>query len=203
MTRVVCTGLAAVTGLGIGAAQLGGALREGHRAWSDADPGPGVAASLRFRDVKHLAGVSAIRPGTMTAPTLLAVAASGLAMEDAGLGLPVDADEASGRIYQVGAGTNVPDLARHLRLMHHLRASEEANAGVYRLDDSRLAEGMKGFTGFEFLKLMNNMPGAHGGIQSGSMGPCNTFLGPATSGMQALGRAFRAVRDGRASVAVQ
>ena len=51
-------------------------------------------------------------------------------------------------------------------------------------------------TSFEFLKLMNNMPGAHGGIQAGSRGPCNTFLGYATSGMQAVGRGFLDVRAG-------
>ncbi len=59
---------------------------------------------------------------------------------------------------------------------------------------------MHGFTAFEFLKLMNNMPTAHAGIQARCQGPVNTFLGTPAGGVQAIGRAYEVIRDGLADV---
>ena len=163
-------------------------------------PGFGAPADFVHKDLRGLPGGRGLRPGTMTAHTFLAVSGVGRALRNAGLEDPSsDADAvAERRGAFIGTYTNFPAMQKHLRLAHAMGSPEAAVAGDYEIDDSRIGGGMKGFTGFDFLKLMNNMPTAHVSIQANVRGPANTFLGHSSVGLQAIGRAWDAIRLGQA-----
>jgi 3-oxoacyl-(acyl-carrier-protein) synthase len=200
------TAYGAVTGAGDEA--------EFRAAWMDGDsairpfegdrdglpPGYGATIPWTHKQLRSLPGGRSMRPGTMTASTFLAVAAVGQALANAGLDDPAaDAPEVAERrgVY-LGAYTNFPALKKHLKLVHTMSEAAAASDGSYRIDDSRIMDGMKGFTGFDFLKLMNNMPTAHGAIQAHGRGPANTFLGYSSVGLQAISRACDGLRLGLA-----
>jgi len=163
---------------------------------------PGFGAPARFvhKDLRGLPGGKGLRPGTMTAHTFLAVGGVGRALLNAGLEDPAEdppsVTERRGAF--IGTYTNFPAMQKHLRLVHAMGAPEAAEAGDYSIDDSRIGGGMKGFTSFDFLKLMNNMPTAHVSIQANVRGPANTFLGHSSVGLQAIGRAWDSIRLGHA-----
>jgi act minimal PKS chain-length factor (CLF/KS beta) len=136
----------------------------------------------------------------MTQHTFLAAAALGRALKSAGMADPPadppDVQERRGAYF--GSYTNFPELKKHLKLTHGMASPEAAREGRFEVDDARVMPGMKGFTGFDFLKLMNNMPTAHATLQAGARGPANTFIGHASSGMQAIARAWDGLRLGMA-----
>jgi 3-oxoacyl-(acyl-carrier-protein) synthase len=194
------TSAGAVTGLGDEVAFLDG-LFAGRTAVSpfvgsheDLPPGYGAPVAFGHKDLRGLPGGRGLRPGTLTAHSFLAVCAVGRALAGAGMDEPQDAEpaEMDRRGVYLGTYTNFPDMKKHLKLVHTMGDPGAAAEGRYVIDDARIAEGMHGFTGFDFLKLMNNMPTAHAAIQVGARGPANTFLGHASVGLQAIGRA----RDG-------
>jgi len=203
-TDVFITGFGAATGLGDEAA-LAEAMRTGTSAVApfegsheDLPPGFGAPVALKHKDLRALPGGRGLRPGTLTAYSFLGVLATGRALLDAGLTAP-DTDEPATmdrRGVYLGAYTNFPEMKKHLKLVHYMGDPAAAEAGDYIIDDGRILDGMKGFSGFDFLKLMNNMPTAHASIQAGARGPANTLLGHASVGLQAIGRAWDAIRLG-------
>jgi len=163
-------------------------------------PGYGAAVPWKHKELRGLPGGRGMRPGTMTASTFLAVGGVGRALANAGLEDPSsDSPEVADRrgVY-LGAYTNFPALKKHLKLVHIMGSEAAAEAGEYQIDDARIMDGMKGFTGFDFLKLMNNMPTAHGAIQAHGRGPANTFLGYSSVGLQTISRACDGLRLGLA-----
>jgi 3-oxoacyl-(acyl-carrier-protein) synthase len=158
-------------------------------------PGYGAAVDFGQKQLRHLPGGRGLRPGTMTANTFLAVGAVGRALQAGGLDDPSTEppEVADRRGVFLGTYTNFPEMAKHLKLAHLQGSPEAAAEGRYVIDDARIEPGMKGFTGFDFLKLMNNMPTAHAGIQAGARGPANTILGHSAAGLQAIGRGWDAL----------
>jgi 3-oxoacyl-(acyl-carrier-protein) synthase len=164
-------------------------------------PGYGAAVAFAHRDLRALPGGRGLRPGTMTDPTFLAVGAVGRALAGAGIDDPAGDEDAVAeqRGVYLGTYTNFPPMKKHLKLAHFIGSVQAAERGDYVIDDSRIQGGMKGFTSFDFLKLMNNMPTAHAAIQANARGPANTFLGHSSVGLQAIGRAWDGLQLGLAA----
>jgi 3-oxoacyl-(acyl-carrier-protein) synthase len=97
----------------------------------------------------------------------------------------------------IASYTNSDKFDKYVRFAHHVIARKDDGVSI---DDSQVPAAIKKFTAFEFLKLMNNMPTAHAGIQARCQGPVNTFLGTPAGGVQAIGRAYEAIRDDLADV---
>lgn len=163
-------------------------------------PGYGAPVAFTHKELRGLPGGRGLRPGTMTDHTFLAVGAVGRALASGGIDDPAgdDASVADRRGVYLGTYTNFPGLKKHLKLTHFMGSPEAARTGEYVVDDGRIEAGMKGFSGFDFLKLMNNMPTAHAAIQANARGPANTFLGHASVGLQAIGRAWDSLQLGLA-----
>jgi len=202
VSDAVFTAFGAVTGAGDEVAFRESWLegRSSVRAFDDkAHDGlpPGYGAPLAFvhKDLRGLPGGRGLRPGTLTAHSFNAVGAVGRALANANIDPESDDVETADRrgVY-LGTYTNFPAMAKHLKLAWLMADGDSAAAGEYAIDDGAIPTGMKGFTGFDFLKLMNNMPTAHAAIQAGARGPANTFLGHASVGLQAIGRAWDALR---------
>ena len=158
-------------------------------------PGYGAPVAFSAKELRGLPGGRGLRPGTMTASTFLSSCAVGRALHNAELVDPsADADELADRrgVY-IGTYTHFPKLKKHVKLVHVMGNTEVGQSGHYAIDDHRIMAGMKGFTGFDFLKLMNNMPTAHGAIQANARGPANTFLGHGSVGLQVVGKAHDAL----------
>ena len=202
--QVVITGFGAVTGVGDDEALRAVWLAGGTGVRSFADdkdvgglpPGYGARVDFPHKELRQLPGARGLRPGTMTEFTFLACAAVGRALRSAGIDDPEHDDVAvmDRRGVYLGSYTNFPKLKKHTKLAHVMGSVAEAEAGEYVIDDARIEQGMKGFTGFDFLKLMNNMPTAHAAIQAAARGPANTLLGHAPVGLQAIGRAVDGLR---------
>lgn len=194
---ILITGIGAVTGAGdedaFRAAWLEGrsAVRPFVKDAEGLAPGYGAQVDFAHKDLRGLPGGRGLRPGTMTEFTFLACGAVGRALQSAGVTDPGEEPEEvmERRGVYLGSYTNFPKLKKHTALTHRMADPEAAARGEYVIEDARIADGMKGFTGFDFLKLMNNMPTAHASIQAGARGPANTFLGHATVGLQAVGKA--------------
>lgn len=207
----VITSLGAVTGAGDEVATRRLQLQGGCavRPFADRDheglpPGYGAPVAFAQKDLRELPGGKAMRPGTMTLHTFLAVSAAGRALLAAGIGEAGSEPEATAerRGVIMGSYTNFPELPKHLKLTHSMASPGAAAQGRYEIDDARAEPGMRGFTGFDFLKLMNNMPVAHTTIQAAARGPANTILGHCAAGLQAIGRAWDALLLGQADQVV-
>ena len=204
--EVVITGWGAWTGAGddeeTRAAWLEGrsAVRDFEKDLVGLPPGYGAWADIPFKALRSLPGGRDLRPGTLTAFTKLACAAVGRALHNVGISDPAaDADSVADRrgIY-LGSYTNFPEMKKHLALTHAMGDGDAAARSDYAIDDSRIMDGMGSLRGFDFLKLMNNMPAAHTTIQANARGPANTYLGVSTAGLQAVGRAVEHIDDGLA-----
>ena len=203
---IVITGLGAVTGSGddeaFRAAWLAGesAVRSFEKNAEGLPPGFGAQAAFAHKDLRKLPGGRGLRPGTMTEFTFLACGAVGRALQSAGVLSPEEdsAETMERRGVYLGSYTNFPKLKKHTKLTHVMGDPAEALHGRYVIDDGRISQGMRGFTGFDFLKLMNNMPTAHASIQAAARGPANTLLGHASVGLQAVGKAVDGLRLGLA-----
>ena len=204
--RIPITGSGALTPFGLGTDPVWEALMEGRSAVAPllppldlAAPGYGAQVTARWPDLRPLPGARGHRPATMTRYSYLACGAIGSCLADAAVDLS-DAPEQRGLF--IGSYCNMDLMKKYIQLAHVMADRDSWESGRHRIDDDRTMLGLKRFTGFEFLKLMNNMPTAHGGIQGACKGPCNTFLGFAAAGLQAIGRAGRAIEDGQASVMI-
>jgi len=202
--RVLITGYGAATPFGLGAAALHEGMMAGEskvetlkEPLDQLRPGYGGVVSLTARDVRGLPNSRDMRPGTMTRYTFLSTLALGNAMAHGEV--PFDeGDAALRRGFYVASYTNSDRFDKYVRFAHHV--SGEDASGEPTILDAEVPTAIRKFSGFEFLKLMNNMPTAHGGIHARCQGPCNTFLGTPSGGVQAIGRAAIVIRDGLADL---
>jgi len=200
--RVLITGYGAATPFGLGADALHEGMMAGEskveklkEPLDQLRPGYGGVVSLTARDIRGLPNSRDMRPGTMTRYTFLSTLALGNAMAHGDV--PFDeGDAALRRGFYVASYTNSDRFDKYVRFAHHV--SGEDASGAPTILDSEVPTAIRKFSGFEFLKLMNNMPTAHVSIQANVRGPANTFLGHSSVGLQAVGRAWDAIRLGQA-----
>jgi 3-oxoacyl-[acyl-carrier-protein] synthase II len=202
--KILITGAGAVTpfGLGVDALYQGMLAGETKVAALPDDrealrPGYGGIVLEKWKAVRGLPNTRDLRPGTMTRYTFLSTLALGTAIQDAGT--TWEQDELSlRRGYYIASYTNSDKFDKYVRFAHAV--SRRTDDGTVEIDDSQVGTAIRKFRAFEFLKLMNNMPTAHGGIQGKCQGPCNTFLGTASAGLQAISRAYDVIQDGLADL---
>jgi 3-oxoacyl-(acyl-carrier-protein) synthase len=199
--RIVVTGYGVASPFGRGAAALHEGMLAGESRVAPLEeprgslqPGYGGVVELGAKDIRVLPNSRDMRPGTMTRYTFLSTLALGDAMAQGETPWD-DGDGALGRGIYVASYTNSDRFDKYVRFAHHVSAEENGEAVIV---DARVSDAIRKFSSFEFLKLMNNMPAAHGGIHARCQGPCNTFLGTPSGGIQAIGRAAEAIRDGLA-----
>ncbi len=199
--RILITGVGAATAFGLGVDALHEGMLAGEtkvealkEPLASLRPGYGATMPLRAGAVRKLPNSRDMRPGTMTRYTFLSTLALGDAMQDGDVPFD-DGDGALRRGMYVASYTNSDRFDKYVRFAHHVIGKGEDGPVIH---DERVPDAIRKFSGFEFLKLMNNMPAAHGGIQGRCQGPCNTFLGTPSGGVQAIGRAMLAIRDGLA-----
>ncbi len=204
--RVPIRGMGGLTPFGLGIEPLWEALMEGQSAvgplpepYDLLKPGYGACVTARWPELRPLPGARGHRPATMTRYAYLACGSIGSTLADGALDLDTGSRE---RGLYLGSYCNMDLMKKYIQLAHVVAERDSWEGKSHGIDDARVMMGMKKFTGFEFLKLMNNMPTAHGGIQGACQGPCNTFLGFAAAGLQAVGRAARAIEDGQAEVMI-
>ena len=214
MDRVVITGCGVISPFGLGAEALFEGMLAGEtkvetlpEPRASLAPGYGAAISERpAKIVRKLPASREMRPGTMTRYTFLSTAALGDAMLHADVPLgneegrkdlvpPWEGSKRRGAY--IASYTNSDKFDKYVRFAHHVIARKDDGVAI---DDSQVPAAIRKFTAFEFLKLMNNMPTAHAGIQARCRGPVNTFLGTPAGGIQAIGRAYEAIRDDLADV---
>ncbi len=190
--RVVITGLGVITACG-----------NGWKAyWENARQGQSVLAPSReifpgAHPVRLLGEISGFTPGelikarksikVMSRDIQFAVAASSLAMQDAGLSAEqLELDRSGVSIGAVAPINN--DL-------------DEIGAGIFkgfdtegRLHMSRFGkDGIPALFPLWFLKYIPNMPACHVSIAHGFRGPNNTLSTSVAAGLQALGEAARVI----------
>ena len=205
---IFITGLGTFSGAGASNDAFRAALIEGGGTFSPLPeplhrlaPGFGGMPVIDRKLLRALPGARALRPSTMTRYTLLSTFGLGLTMADAGVDEAPDEAEALVRGLFVGSYVNLPEMHKQVGMSYLVRDEPAAAEGRYVIDDGKMMQGMKRFTGFEFLRLMNNMPVAHGAIQAQAKGPCNTFMGFCGAGLQAVGSGARILDDGALELA--
>jgi beta-ketoacyl-acyl-carrier-protein synthase II len=111
----------------------------------------------------------------------LAIAATKMALEDAGLQLPLDYSERVATIIGTGAGgLEVAD--RELRILR--------------------SKGFNRVSPFAMVGFLANMAAHHLSVLTGAKGPINTVVAACASGTQAIGEAVDVIRNGRADMAI-
>ncbi len=201
--KVLITGLGAITALGEGAGALWQAALLG-RSGIDFIPvrkefsnGAGeawkpIGAVIRdFDPEKFIVQKKAIK--VMARDIQLAVAAASLAMDDAGVKNLTTDRERFGVI--VGSGVLNHEL-------DELAASVKNSLGTDgKLDLKKFGEeGMPALFPLWLLKYLPNMPACHVSILFDLQGPNNTITTGASSGLQAVGEAFRIIERGSADL---
>jgi len=199
--RVVVTGFGVASPFGLGVEALHGGMLAGESMVGELPsprsalaPGYGGLVTLKAKDIRSLPNSRDMRPGTMTRYTFLSTLALGNAMDHGDCPWD-DGDDARRRGFYVASYTNSDRFDKYVRFAHHVIDQKD---GKPYINDSEVPQAIRKFSGFEFLKLMNNMPTAHGGIQGRCQGPCNTFLGTPSGGSQAIGRSMAVIQDGLA-----
>jgi beta-ketoacyl-acyl-carrier-protein synthase II len=111
----------------------------------------------------------------------LAIAATKMALEDAGLDAPLDNPERVATIVGTGAGgLEVAD--RELDILR--------------------SKGFRRVSPFAMVGFLTNMPAYHLSVLTGAKGHINTVVAACASGTQAIGEAFDVIRNGRADMAI-
>jgi 3-oxoacyl-[acyl-carrier-protein] synthase II len=197
--RVAITGMGTVTALGEGAASLWEAALAGRSGIDYRIPGGAsgewnpIGGYIRqFAAEKYVPQRKAIK--VMARDIQLAVAAAHLAVHDAAAASPeVAARDRFGVI--VGSGVlnhEVDELAYSIR-------SSVDEAG--RLDLKKFGDdGLSALFPLWLLKYLPNMPACHISIFFDLQGPNNTITAGASSGLQAVGEAYRIIQRGSADV---
>lgn len=205
-TPVAVTGVGVLSAAGLGRDAFWQALCDGRPRFAPfaapldrLAPGFGGVAEPDKRGFRDLPGTRPLRPSTMTRYTWLSTFGLGSAARDGDLQVDdLPDDEARRRGLFVGSYVNLPEMDKYVQMAYAVRDRAASADGRYVIDESRVMDGMRKFTGFEYLRLMNNMPVAHGGIQVRCKGPCNTFMGGSQAALQAVGRAAAAIATDQA-----
>ena len=202
--KILITGAGAVTPFGLGVDALYEGMLAGETKVAPLEdersalaPGYGAEVVEKNKAIRGLPNSRDMRPGTMTRYTFLSTLALGTAIQDAGTTWEQD-EQSLRRGFYVASYTNSDRFDKYVRFAHAV--SRRTPDGGAEINDAEVGNAIRKFTSFEFLKLMNNMPTAHGGIQGKCQGPCNTFLGTASAGLQAIGRAYEVMQDGLADL---
>lgn len=184
-SRVVITGLGAVTPLALNVAEMWDGLLAGRSGvtkitqFDASDLACQIAAEVKgFDPEKHINFKEARR---MARVSQLAIAAAQEAMADAGIPIPVPEPERTG----VLVGT--------------------AMGGYERADKAAFAyrqKGMRVVRPFDLISSLPNMPAYHVGFDIGAKGPLNTVVAACATGTQAIGEGAEWIRRGIADIVV-
>jgi 3-oxoacyl-[acyl-carrier-protein] synthase II len=178
--RIVITGMGAVTPLGLTAPDSWKALLAGesgiaritqfdptHFPCQIAGEVKGFVASqyMNFKDARRMSRASK-----------LATAAAKMAIEDAGLPIPVTAPEDVGTV----VGTGMGGMER-----------------AYESWDTYLSKGLTKVNPFSLTSVLPNMPSHHISLMTGAQGPISTVVAACATGTQAIGEGAELIRHGR------
>ena len=194
--RVVITGMGALSAAGEGARTLWQAVSEGRTGLGRVDA-PGASGSWQvlagvvrdFSPERYVTQRKALK--VMARDIQLAVGASSLAMEDAGLKGTASHPERFGVI--VGSGVLNHELDE---LAYSIQNSldEQGKLDLQKFGDS----GLSSLFPLWLLKYLPNMPACHISILFDLQGLNNTITTGASAGLQAVGEAFRIIQRGDA-----
>jgi len=210
--RVVITGLAPVTPIGVGVADFWNALLEGKsgiRRIQSFDPArfeSQIGGEIDGLKVAGYVPKSYRKAGKIMARDIvLAVAAAHQAVTDAGLHTKclVERGEAD-RVNldstrfgaNIGAGLICADLPELAEALHS--ATEDGKFSLAKWG----AEGMHNLTPLWLLKFLPNMLACHVTIVHDAQGPSNTITCGEASSHLAIGEAFRTIARGVADVCI-
>ncbi len=194
--RVVITGLGAITALGEGAQPLWEAVVAGRSGvdfinFDDESWKPIGATVKDFSAEKYITQRKALK--VMARDIQLAVAASSLALDDAG----VKTLELNRGRFGVIVGSGV--LNHELDELAYCVQSSVGENG--QLDLKKFGEeGLSALFPLWLLKYLPNMPACHISILFDLQGPNNTITTGASSGLQAVGEAYRIIERGGADM---
>ncbi len=200
---VVVTGLGVVIPGGVGLAAFLEFLKGGDRAIHALPPSraaglpPGFGGVVPRESLRGRFDGKLLRTSTMADATLLGVCAAHEALADAGLRYE-DGPFPEAGVY-IGSSICPPSFDKQARTALGLGERGEA-PGSWWMDDGRLGQALKSQSAFDFLKALPNMVASHLSIQGNLQGPVGTFLGSDASGLQAVGEAWHAIRNGDAEV---
>lgn len=215
--RVVITGLAPVTPIGVGVTEFWNALLEGRssvrriRAFNPARFDSQIAAEIDNLSVNDSVPKGYRKAGKIMARDIvLAVVAAHRAALDAGLRTKclIDRADVSGESNvdstrfgaNIGAGlicADLPELAEALASA----ATDTAEGRRFSLAKWG-AEGMNNLTPLWLLKFLPNMLACHVTIVHDCQGPSNTITCSEASSHLAIGEAFRTIARGTADVCI-
>lgn len=196
--RIAITGIGCVSSAGEGASALWNAAIEGRSGARWLDWGHAIGAARpagapvpAFDGEKYVAQRKSLK--VMARDIQLAVAGASLAIRDARAEkLPI-ARERFGMI--AGSGVLNHELDE---LVPPVQASLDGDG---RLDLRRFGdEGMSALFPLWLLKYLPNMPACHVSILFDLQGPNNTLTTGVSSGLQAIGEAFRVIERGAADL---
>ena len=210
--RVVITGLAPVTPIGVGVANFWNALLEGKsgiRRFQSFDPArfeSQIGGEIDGLKVAGYVPKGYRKAGKIMARDIvLAVAAAYHAVTDAGLNTKCvvergEADQVnldSTRFgANIGAGLICADLPELAEALHS--ATEDGKFSLTKWG----AEGMHNLTPLWLLKFLPNMLACHVTIVHDAQGPSNTITCGEASSHLAIGEAFRTIARGVADVCI-
>lgn len=185
--RVVITGIAAITPLGLDYQETWRNLLAGKSGigpitrfdTTEFDFPTRIAGEIKgFDATRYISRKEARR---MARCSQLAVAAAHDALQDAQLPIPVPDAERVGTV--IGVGMGGLDWA-----LSHSRKFWE--------------QGFRGASPFALVSSLPNMPSYHVSYMSGAQGPITTPVAACASGSQAIGEATEMIRRGRADVII-
>ncbi len=199
-TRAVITGIGVVTPLGSSAASFWEALRTGRSGVKTMTTAHANSFSAHFGallegfDAKNfLDKKDRKRLAVMSRPFQIAVAASRLALADAGLTLGQLDPTRVGSVLGAGVIPNEP--------LEFARGGRCSTVALGRVDLGRWGqEGMSLVPPMWMLSYIPNMVGCHVSVLNNAQGPSNTITQTDLAGLLALGEAWRYLRRQQADV---
>jgi 3-oxoacyl-[acyl-carrier-protein] synthase II len=228
--RVVITGAGVVSSLGIGMDEFWSNCLKGNSVVAGVPESWPHYSELHSRiwsplpEIDHeLLGVARAERLQLDPVAMLALGAAREAIGHAGFALTsagersrnfilsgVDSERV-GVFFGTGLGGAITFLQNHTHhLLHEPRANlvayikkhgDPAGSEILQSVIARMAHGIR-FNPFEVSMVMPNAPAAAVGIKFSCMGPNETYCVACASGTVAVGNAYRAVREGRANVAI-
>ncbi|MFL7839350.1 MAG: beta-ketoacyl-ACP synthase II [Candidatus Promineifilaceae bacterium] len=183
--RVVITGIGVISSLGHTAEESWQSLLNGRSGIGlitqfDSSELP-VHIAGEVKDFDPTAYMDFKEARRVSRASQLAVAATKMALEDAGLDAPLDNVERVATI--VGTGAGGLEVADH------------------QLDRLR-NKGFRQVSPFAMVGFLANMPAYHLSVLTGARGHINTVVAACASGTQAIGEALDVIRNGRADMAI-
>jgi len=184
-SRVVITGVGIVSPVGLDADEswdslLNGSSGIGPITQFDSSYLPvHIAGEVKGFDPKNYMSFKEAR--RISRGSQLIIAATQMALDDAGLETPIEnGDRVATVIGTGGGGLEIAD--RELKILR--------------------SKGFNRVSPFAMVGFLPNMPAYHVSLMTGAKGPINTVVAACASGTQAIGEALDYIRYGRADVAI-